>query len=110
MDNDHYDAVGVLRIPFRHLETPLEFNSAEWADLGEMLAEAKRQLDQFQPEGVTIGWNVEATGSQHISHAHEHVVCRYEKIQGLVAESASFYGDTDYCHRRDGQLREPSCS
>ncbi|NNH41851.1 HIT family protein [Rhizobium laguerreae] len=66
-------------IPFRHVETPFEFNSAEWADLGEMLTEAKRQLDSFQPDGFTIGWNVGATGGQHIFHAHMHVVCRSEK-------------------------------
>ncbi|MBB4067044.1 HIT family protein [Gellertiella hungarica] len=66
-------------IPFRHVETPFEFSSEEWSDLGGMLTEAKRRLDQFQPEGFTIGWNVGATGGQHIFHAHMHVVCRYEK-------------------------------
>lgn len=66
-------------IPFRHVETPFEFNPEEWSDLGEMLVEAKRRLDQFQPDGFTIGWNVGATGGQHIFHAHMHVVCRYEQ-------------------------------
>ncbi|NTG16309.1 HIT domain-containing protein [Agrobacterium rhizogenes] len=66
-------------IPFRHVETPFEFSSVEWSDLGKMLEEAKRRLDQFQPEGFTIGWNVGASGGQHILHAHMHVVCRYEK-------------------------------
>ncbi|NTG36947.1 HIT domain-containing protein [Agrobacterium rhizogenes] len=66
-------------IPFRHVETPFEFSSVEWSDLGKMLEEAKRRLDQFQPEGFTIGWNVGASGGQHIFHAHMHVVCRYEK-------------------------------
>lgn len=68
-----------MAIPFRHVETPFEFNSDEWVDLGEMLAEAKRRLDQFQPDGFTIGWNVGAAGGQHIFHAHMHVVCRSEK-------------------------------
>lgn len=66
-------------IPYRHVETPFQFTPEEWADLGEMLAEAKRRLDQFRPDGFTIGWNVGATGGQHIFHAHMHVVCRYEK-------------------------------
>lgn len=66
-------------IPLRHVETPFAFSSEEWSDLGELLSEAKHRLDQFQPEGFTIGWNVGATGGQHIFHAHMHVVCRFAK-------------------------------
>ena len=65
-------------IPFRHVETPFGFSAEEWADLGEMLDEAKRYLAEFQPEGFTVGWNVGAAGGQHIFHAHLHIICRYQ--------------------------------
>lgn len=69
-------------VPFRHVENPFDFTAEEWADLGELVTEAKRVLDQFQPDGFTIGWNVGEAGGQHIFHAHMHVICRYNKDGG----------------------------
>ncbi|WP_181337898.1 HIT domain-containing protein [Hyphomicrobium methylovorum] len=64
-------------IPYRHVETPFDFNADEWADFGEILNEAKRYLSQYQPDGFTIGWNVGSAGGQHVFHAHLHIICRY---------------------------------
>ncbi|MBS0251494.1 MAG: HIT domain-containing protein, partial [Proteobacteria bacterium] len=53
-----------------------------WADLGELVREAKRLLAAFRPDGFTLGWNVGAAGGQHVFHAHMHIICRYEMENG----------------------------
>lgn len=66
-----------LIVPFRHVVTPFELNSAEWADLGNALQAAKSLLDRFRPSGWTIGWNVGAIAGQDVFHAHLHVIARF---------------------------------
>ena len=63
--------------PLRHVETPFELLAEEWVDFGEMLAAAKDYVATFNPEGLTVGWNVGEPGGQHIFHAHLHVISRY---------------------------------
>lgn len=70
-------------VPFRHVVTPFEFTAEEWADLGELVREAKRLLAAFRPDGFTLGWNVGAAGGQHVFHAHMHIICRYETDVGV---------------------------
>ncbi|MCM2395063.1 HIT family protein [Rhizobium sp. S95] len=66
-----------LVVPFRHMATLFELNSAEWAELGNALQVAKSFLDPFRPSGWTIGWNVGAIAGQEVFHAHLHVVARF---------------------------------
>ncbi|MDQ0137429.1 diadenosine tetraphosphate (Ap4A) HIT family hydrolase [Neorhizobium galegae] len=66
-----------LVVPFRHVATPFELNSAEWSDLGNALHAAKSFLDPFCPSGWTIGWNVGAIAGQEVFHAHLHVIARF---------------------------------
>jgi diadenosine tetraphosphate (Ap4A) HIT family hydrolase len=69
-------------ISFRHVETPFDFTVEEWADLREMVIEAKQLLREFHPDGFTMGWNIGAAGGQHVFHAHMHIICRYETDSG----------------------------
>lgn len=68
----------VIIVPHRHVESPFEMRSDEWADMEEALAFAKSYLSKFQPDGFTIGWNVGAIAGQTVFHAHMHVFVRYE--------------------------------
>ena len=64
-------------VPFRHIVTPFDLNSSEWAELGRALDAARTFLDQFRPSGWTIGWNTGAVAGQDIFHAHLHVIGRF---------------------------------
>ncbi len=94
-------AQAVLVIPYRHAETLFEMSEAELlvvyvkpcdmtaletlfemseAELLEALTLTKRAkalLDEAQPDGYTIGWNVGAVGGQEVMHAHLHVIARF---------------------------------
>lgn len=64
-------------VPFRHSETPFEMNAGEWADVGDMLREARDRLASYRPDGYSIGWNVGAAAGQKVFHAHLHVIARF---------------------------------
>jgi diadenosine tetraphosphate (Ap4A) HIT family hydrolase len=78
MSNDEVLHSSGMIIPFRVVATPFELTSAEWADTHGLLCQAKAYLDQrYCPDGYTVGWNVGATGGQHVFHAHLHLIARY---------------------------------
>ena len=64
-------------VPFRHAETPFDFDADEWRDLGDILGRARAHFAEHQPDGFTIGWNVGEAAGQHVPHAHLHVIPRF---------------------------------
>src|SRR5690606_13453912 len=60
-------------IPKRHIETPFEFNTEEWAALQDIIMQTKQMLDAYNPDGYNLGWNVGKAGGQHVMHAHLHI-------------------------------------
>ena len=67
----------VMIITKRHIETPFEISKEEWLSIQNLLSESKRILDEFNPDGYNIGWNVCEPAGQRISHAHLHIVARF---------------------------------
>lgn len=66
-----------LIIPLRHVESPFDFTDKEWVSLKKILVEAKKILDEGNPEGYNIGWNIGKTAGQEINHAHLHIIGRF---------------------------------
>lgn len=64
-------------IPFRHIETPFEFNQDEWIAVFSLLKKTKNILEKDNPAGFTIGWNVGEDAGQNIPHVHLHVIARF---------------------------------
>ena len=64
-------------IPHRHSETPFEMSAAEWSDLPVAIAAGKARLDDLEPDGFTMGWNIGAIAGQTIGHAHLHLIARF---------------------------------
>lgn len=73
-----------LIIPFRHAETPFDLNKEEWNATQDLLHKAKTILDEHNPDGYNIGWNIGADAGQHMFHAHLHVIARFadEPLRG----------------------------
>ncbi|WP_430006702.1 HIT family protein [Metabacillus idriensis] len=68
-----------LIVPKEHRPTVFDLTEEEWHATFRLLLEVKKLLDEeYQPDGYTIGWNSGETGGQHISHAHLHVIPRFE--------------------------------
>ena len=67
----------VMIITKRHVETPFEMNEQEWASIKKYLLESEKILSGVNPDGFIIGWNVKETAGQRVSHAHLHVVARF---------------------------------
>jgi histidine triad (HIT) family protein len=67
----------LMIIPARHVSTPFELTTEEWAAIQELLIEAKRMLDHDGPDGYSIGWNVNPVGGQSVPHVHLHVIGRF---------------------------------
>ena len=66
-------------VPHRHIETPFSLSQQELQEHHQLLQEAKSIIDRdVAADAYTIGWNVGAIGGQHVSHAHLHIVPRYE--------------------------------
>lgn len=66
-------------IPKRHRETPFDLSHVEWAAAYDLLQAAKSLLDErHQPDGYNVGWNCGAVAGQEVSHAHLHVIPRFE--------------------------------
>jgi histidine triad (HIT) family protein len=71
-----------LAITKRHIETPFEINSEEWAQLHDLLPTYKEHIDAREaPQGYNLGWNVFSAGGQTVGHAHLHIVGRYDDEQ-----------------------------
>lgn len=68
-----------MAITKRHIETPFELNVSEWSRLHKLLPKFKDIIDSKEkPQGYNIGWNVYKTGGQNVSHAHLHILARYD--------------------------------
>lgn len=61
----------------RHIETPFDLNKEEWTELKSMISDAKKNLEQYKPDGYTIGWNVGKIAGQNVPHAHLHIIARF---------------------------------
>lgn len=70
--------VAAMIIPRRHSETPFEFTKDEWIGFGDILQQTKNHFAGRKPDGFTLGWNVGAVASQHVFHAHLHVIPRFK--------------------------------
>jgi histidine triad (HIT) family protein len=69
----------VMAITKRHIETPFEINNQEWNSLRILLQKMKNLVDEKeQPSGYNLGWNIYKTGGQNVSHAHLHLLARYD--------------------------------
>lgn len=69
---------GVI-VPKKHRQTVFDLKEHEWTDTFQLLKEVKGWMDRtYQPSGYNVGWNCGSVGGQHISHAHLHVLPRYE--------------------------------
>ncbi|MYL35396.1 HIT domain-containing protein [Pontibacillus yanchengensis] len=68
-----------LIIPKQHHETVFDLTEEEWTETRKLLLRAKKYLDEkYQPNGYSVGWNVNQVGGQSIPHAHLHIIPRYE--------------------------------
>ena len=72
-------------VPYRHIETPFDLEIEEWAEMNEALSVTKRHLENANPDGFTLGWNVGGVAGQDVFHAHLHVIARFsgEHSEGL---------------------------
>ena len=62
----------------RHITTPFDINPEEWARLHELLGTFKSFIDEHNPDGYNVGWNIPQTGGQNGEHAHLHLVGRFK--------------------------------
>jgi len=68
---------GGMIITKRHIETPFEINDNEWYSIKDLLGKVKTLLDEYNPDGYNIGWNVGKVAGQNVNHAHLHVFARF---------------------------------
>ena len=69
--------LGMMVIPFRHVETPFDLTSEEWAALQPLVLKAQNLLADHNPDGFNLGWNVGVVGGQEVFHVHLHVFARF---------------------------------
>jgi ATP adenylyltransferase len=74
-----YNNGHLMIAPYRHIASPALLNSAETAELFEMMTRLMKKLDQvIKPHGYNIGMNVGRTaGAGCDKHIHMHVVPRW---------------------------------
>lgn len=70
--------VGMMAIPFRHVETPFDLSADEWTALQPLVQRAREILTEHNPDGFNLGWNVGRVGGQEVFHAHLHIFARFE--------------------------------
>ena len=70
--------IGMMVIPFRHVETPFDLSPAEWAAMQPLVILAREILADHSPEGFNLGWNVGKAGGQEVFHAHLHIFARFD--------------------------------
>ena len=69
----------VMAITRRHVETPFQLNTNEWMALHSILNKMKKLVDNKEKsDGYNLGWNIHKTGGQNVSHAHLHLLGRYQ--------------------------------
>lgn len=75
----------VLIVTKRHIANIFEATEEEIASIGNLLKEAKRELDErYHPDGYNIGANTGTASGQTIFHFHVHVIPRYHGDAGTV--------------------------
>lgn len=72
-------AGSVMVIPLAHRQEPWDLTTEEWAATQDLLRAMMRQVrDSHAPDGWNVGWNVGRVGGQSVSHAHCHLIPRYQ--------------------------------
>jgi len=69
---------GGMAITKRHIGTPFDINTQEWARLHELLPKFKSFIEPSGPQGFNMGWNIHTVGGQNVEHAHLHLFGRYQ--------------------------------
>ena len=69
---------GGMIITKRHINTPFDINEEEWKNLQTLLPKFKTFIDQYNPQGYNLGWNIHSVGGQNVEHAHLHLIGRFE--------------------------------
>lgn len=69
---------GGMIITRRHVETPFEINEEEWLALHKLLPTFKKFVDEHNPDGYNLGWNIFSVGGQNVAHAHLHIFPRFK--------------------------------
>ena len=65
-------------IPKSQISSPFDLTQKEWNDTFLLMNEIKSYLDsKYKPDGYNLGWNVGKVAGQEISHAHFHIIPRY---------------------------------
>ena len=68
-----------LVVPRRHVESVFALEPEEQADLWALVARVRRELvAENGPAGFNVGVNDGAAAGQTVSHAHVHVIPRYD--------------------------------
>lgn len=69
----------VMAITKRHIPTPFDINEQEWVSLRTLMQKMKNLVDEKErPNGYNLGWNINRAGGQNVSHAHLHLLARYD--------------------------------
>lgn len=64
--------------PYAHRETPFDLTPEEWTATHELMAVAKRILDErLRPDGYNLISNVGPDAGQTVAHAHMHLIPRF---------------------------------
>jgi ATP adenylyltransferase len=66
-----------LVVPKRHVETYFGCTPAEKAELWAMVEKVIRALQERNPDGFNIGFNIGEAAGQTVFHCHIHVIPRY---------------------------------
>lgn len=69
---------GYMMITKRHIATPFDINETEWSQVRALLKRCKVILDESQPDGYNLGWNINPVGGQNVAHAHLHLFGRFK--------------------------------
>ncbi|HLU37325.1 MAG TPA: HIT family protein [Thermomicrobiales bacterium] len=67
----------MMIIPRRHVSSVFNISPEEWASAYRLLRLAKTFLDEAEPDGYNVGWNVGRVGGQTVDHVHMHVIARF---------------------------------
>ena len=90
-----------LVVPRRHVESVFDLAPAEMLDLGALVMEARRRLNEaLKPDGFNVGVNDGLGAGQTVMHAHVHVVPRFRGdvpdprggVRWVLPEKARYWG------------------
>ena len=91
-----------LVIPRSHVSSLFELNQAEQQSLWSLVAEVREKLARdLNPDGFTIGLNDGGAAGQTVSHAHIHIIPRWNGdvtdprggVRWVIADKAKYWGD-----------------